>query len=138
LRGAATIREQLAKHRKNASCNDCHAKIDPMGFALENFGPIGEWRDTYYRQRNSIDASAQFPNGTRYADIVEFKAELMKRKNLVGRNLTRKLLEYSTGRIMEVTDRGTIEQISESESATGNGLRDLVHAVVQSEAFRTK
>jgi hypothetical protein len=138
LRGATTIREQLAKHRKIASCNDCHAKIDPMGFALENFGPIGEWRDTYYRQRNPIDASAQFPNGSRYVDIVEFKTELMKRKKLVGRNLTRKLLEYSTGRIMEVTDRGTIEQISESESATGNGLRDLVHAVVQSEAFRTK
>ena len=62
----------------------------------------------------------------------------MKRKNLVARNLAKKLLEYSTGRIMEITDRGTIDQISESVSATGNGLRDLVHAVVQSEAFRTK
>ena len=138
LRGATTIRERLAKHREIASCNDCHAKIDPMGFALENYGPIGEWRDNYDRQRNPIDASAQFANGSRYVDITEFKIELMKRKNLVARNLAKKLLEYSTGRIMELTDRGTIDQISESVSATGNGLRDLVHAVVQSEAFRTK
>ena len=83
LRGATTIREQLAKHREIASCNDCHAKIDPMGFALENFGPIGEWRDTYYRQRQSpIDASAQFPDGTRYRDITEFKTQLMRHQNL--------------------------------------------------------
>ncbi|MCP4173084.1 MAG: DUF1592 domain-containing protein [Fuerstiella sp.] len=138
LRGATTIREQLAKHREIASCNDCHAKIDPMGFALENFGPVGEWRDNYYRQRNPIDASAQFPDGTRYREITEFKAQLMKHRNLVARNLARKLLEYATGRIMEVTDRGTVDNITESVSAKGNGLRDLVHAVVQSEPFRTK
>jgi len=138
LRGATTIREQLARHREITSCNDCHAKIDPMGFALENFGPIGEWRDTYYRQRNPIDASAQFPDGTRYRDITEFKTQLMRHQNLVGRNLARKLLEYATGRIMEVTDRGTVDKITESVSAKGNGLRDLVHAVVQSEPFRTK
>ena len=138
LRGATTIRERLAKHREIASCNDCHAKIDPMGFALENYGPIGEWRNTYYRQPDSIDASSQFANGSRYVDITEFKAELMKRKKLVRRNLAKKLLEYSTGRIMEVTDRAAIDQISESVSVTGNGLRDLVHAVVQSEAFRIK
>ncbi|PHS03109.1 MAG: hypothetical protein COA78_19005 [Blastopirellula sp.] len=138
LRGATTIREQLAKHREIASCNDCHAKIDPMGFALENFGPIGEWRDTYYRQPNPIDASAQFPDGSSYQEITEFKTELMKHQNLVARNLAKKLLEYGTGRIMEVTDRGTVDKITESISAKGNGLRDLVHAVVQSEIFRTK
>ena len=138
LRGATTIRERLAKHREIASCNDCHAKIDPMGFALENYGPIGEWRDSYERQREPIDASAQFPNGSRYQDITKFKTELMKRKHLVRRNLTRKLLEYGTGRIMEASDRAAIDQISDSKSTTENGLRDLVHAVIQSETFRTK
>ena len=138
LRGATTVREQLAKHREITSCNDCHAKIDPMGFALENFGPIGEWRDTYYRQRNSIDASAHFSDGTRYRDITDFKTQLMRHRNLVVRNLAKKLLEYGTGRIMEVTDRGTVDSITESVSAEGNGLRDLVHAVVQSGSFRAK
>ena len=138
LRGATTVREQLAKHREIATCNDCHAKIDPMGFALENFGPIGEWRDTYSRQRDLIDASAHFPDGTRYRDITDFKTQLMRHRNLVLRNLAKKLLEYGTGRIMEVTDRGTIDKVSESVSAKGSGLRDLVHAVVQSGAFRAK
>mgnify|MGYP000076393748 CR=1 FL=1 len=138
LRGATTIRERLAKHREIASCNDCHAKIDPMGFALENYGPIGEWRNSYERQREPIDASAQFPNGIRYQDITEFKTELMKRKHLVRRNLAKKLLEYGTGRIMEASDRAAIDQISNSKTTTKNGLRDLVHAVIQSETFRTK
>ena len=109
-----------------------------MGFALENFGPIGEWRDSYERHREPIDASAQFPNGNRYQDITEFKTQLMERKHLVRRNLTRKLLEYGTGRIMEASDRAAINQISDSKSTNVNGLRDLLHAVIQSETFRTK
>ncbi len=105
---------------------------------MENFGPIGEWRDQYQGQKNRIDASAELADGERYKDIVEFRAILMKRKHLVTRNLAKKLLEYATGRMMEATDHGTLDQITESVQSKGNGLRDLVYAVVQSEPFRMK
>ena len=64
-----TIREKFAVHRKNPSCAGCHSRLDPLGFALENFGPIGEWRDNYQRQGNRIDASAELADGERYKDI---------------------------------------------------------------------
>jgi hypothetical protein len=138
LRDAFTIREQLDKHRENPSCYDCHIKIDPMGFALENFGPIGEWRESYGRFKTFIDASAQMADGTHYKDIVQFKKELLKRKDLVTRHLTKKLLEYSTGRIMELKDRKELESTFVIVKAKGSGLRDLVHAVVQSKVFLKK
>ena len=138
LRDALTIREQLDKHRENPSCYDCHIKIDPMGFALENFGPIGEWRESYGRSKTFIDASAQMADGTHYNDIVQFKKELLKRKDLVTRHLTKKLLEYSTGRIMELKDRKELESTFVIAKAKGSGLRDLVHAVVQSKVFLKK
>jgi hypothetical protein len=138
LRGALTIRDQLAKHREIPACNDCHARIDPMGFALENFGPIGEWRDSYRETRTRVDASAELTDGDHYRDIVEFRALIMKRKHLVVRNLARKLLEYATGRILEASDRGELDRIVESVKTQGDGLRDRVHAVVQSKAFRSK
>ena len=138
LRNALTIREQLDKHRENPSCYDCHIKIDPMGFALENFGPIGEWRESYGRSKTFIDASAQMADGTHYKDIVQFKKELLKRKDLVTRHLTKKLLEYSTGRIMELKDRKELESTFVIVKAKGSGLRDLVHAVVQSKVFLKK
>ncbi|MFP6764024.1 MAG: DUF1592 domain-containing protein, partial [Planctomycetaceae bacterium] len=138
LRGALTIREQLARHRDVPGCRDCHSRIDPLGFALENFGPIGEWRDEYPGQRTRINAAAELNDGERYRDIVEFRALLMKRRHLVTRNLAGKLLAYATGRMMEASDRGTLDRMAESVRAQGSGLQDLVHAVVQSEPFRTK
>ena len=138
LQGALTIREQLDKHRENTSCYDCHVKIDPMGFAMENYGPIGEWRESYGRSRTPIDASAQMADGSQYEDIVEFKEELLKRKDLVTRQLTKKLLEYSTGRIMELKDRKELDSIVVTVKARGSGLRDLVHEVVQSTVFLKK
>ncbi|MBG89909.1 MAG: hypothetical protein CMO80_23845 [Verrucomicrobiales bacterium] len=138
LRGAKSIREQLAKHREITACNDCHRRIDPMGFALENFGPIGEWRDTYPESKSTIDASAQLPTGERYRDINEFRALLLKRKHLVLQQLARRLLEYSTGRILEAADRVDLDHVIETAKKNGGGLRDLIHAVAQSESFRTK
>ena len=138
LQGALTIREQLDKHRENPSCYDCHVKIDPMGFALENYGPIGEWRESYGRSRIPIDASAEMADGSQYKDIVGFKKELLKRKDLVIQQLTKKLLEYSTGRIMELEDRKELESIVGTVKAKGSGLRDLVHEVVQSTVFLKK
>ena len=81
-RGAASIRERLDLHRKNEACSSCHVKIDPMGFAFENFDVVGRWRDKYRGDRNPIDASSVMANGQEIADIVEFKKMLKDRKHL--------------------------------------------------------
>ena len=137
-REATTIREQLVLHRKNEACFSCHAKIDPMGFAFENFDVVGRWRDKYKRAKEPIDTSATMANGKELADIVEFKQMLMERKPLVVRCLTEKMLTYATGRKVEAADRGEINQIAVALGENGDRLRDLVHLVVKSEIFLTK
>jgi hypothetical protein len=135
LRAAKTIREQIQLHRKQDVCNSCHRKIDPMGFAMENFDPVGRWREKYSRARKKIDASATTTTNREMADIVEFKKMLMSKKQLVTRCLTKKMLTYASGRILEPTDRGEIDKIVAKLEAKGNGLRDLIKLVVQSDVF---
>ena len=138
LRAAKTIRQQLELHRKQPACNSCHRKIDPMGFAMENFDPIGRWRDKYPKAKNNIDASSTLSTGRKMADIVEFKKMLLTRKDQVARCLTEKLLTYSSGRILEPTDRGEVDRIVSKLKEKGDGLSDLIHLVVQSDVFLTK
>jgi hypothetical protein len=138
-RNAKTIREQLAMHRKHAACNSCHRKIDPMGFAMENFSPVGVWRDKYPRQRNNIDASTTLSTGQKVKDIVDFKKMLMAKKPQVTRCLTEKLLIYASGRLMEATDRGEIDKIVSSlRRSKGQGVRDLIKLVAQSNIVLNK
>ena len=138
LRAATTIREQLDAHRKNEACNSCHQKIDPMGFAFENFNPIGRWRDTYPGSDKKIDPSAELPNGEPVADIVALRKYLLTREEQVTRNLCEKLISYATGRMIEPTDRSEVERIVRQLREKNGGLRDLVDLVVQSKPFATK
>lgn len=137
-RGAETIREQLLLHRKHEACNGCHRKIDPMGFAFENFDQVGRWRDKYPRSKDLIDASATMANGTLVKDIVEFKQMLLTREEDVTRCLTEKLLSYSSGRFMEPVDRGEIDRIVTDLGESQGGVRDLIKHVVQSAIFLNK
>ncbi|MBR81771.1 MAG: hypothetical protein CL444_08275 [Acidimicrobiaceae bacterium] len=139
LRGAKTIREQLELHRKHEACASCHRKIDPMGFAFENFDPVGRWR-THYRTdgRPQIDPATELPNGDQLADIVAFKQMLLKREPDFARCLTEKMLIYATGRRLEPLDRGEVNKITTALAKNGNRLRDLVHLVATSEIFLQK
>ena len=137
-RGAVTIREQLLLHRKHEACNGCHRKIDPMGFAFENFDQVGRWRDKYPRSKDLIDASATMANGESIKDIVEFKQMLLARKKEVTRCLTEKLLSYSSGRLMEPSDRGEVDRIVDDLNKANGGVRDLIKIVVQSQVFLKK
>ena len=137
-RGAVTIREQLLLHRKHAACNGCHRKIDPMGFAFENFDQVGRWRDKYPRSKDLIDASATMANGESIKDIVEFKQMLLARKKEVTRCLAEKLLSYSSGRLMEPVDRGEVDRIVDDLNKANGGVRDLIKIVVQSQVFLKK
>ena len=137
IRGATTIREQLAKHRGVESCATCHQKIDPLGFALENFDPIGGWRRAAPGQRGEVDASGEW-TGHRFKDIVDLKKLLVQQEDLVARNLAGKLLTYATGRKLDLPARPHLDRIVLASKSKGHGLKDLVHLVVQSEIFMKK
>jgi Protein of unknown function (DUF1588)/Protein of unknown function (DUF1592)/Protein of unknown function (DUF1585)/Protein of unknown function (DUF1587)/Protein of unknown function (DUF1595)/Planctomycete cytochrome C len=155
IRGATTIREQLAKHRSVESCGVCHRKIDPPGFALESFDCIGGWRDWYrvtgngapvtvdgrrmpYHKGKPIDPSDVMPSGEQFENIDEFKQLLLQDKPQLARALTAKLITYATGRAPQPADRAAVEAIVAKIAAKDYGLRSLVHEIVQSELFRNK
>ncbi len=137
IRGAKTIREQLKKHRENPSCYDCHRSIDPLGFALENFDPIGNWRETYGRS-TKIDASGELPNGKTFEDVSGLKKVLVAQQDQFAAALTAKLLAYAMGRPTEPADRPRINRIVKELNQRGDGFRDLIERVVLSKPFRTK
>lgn len=136
-RGDLTIREFYAKHRTIESCNQCHRKIDPLGFALENFDAVGHWRERY-ASGQAIDSAGRMPNGEEFSDVVGMRAILGGDMTLFKRSLIAKMLTYATGRTMDAADRHNIEKVAAALEAEGFGLRDLVKAVVLSEIFRAK
>ncbi len=136
-RGAVSIREQLKKHRQVSSCNECHQKIDPLGFALEEFDATGGQR-THYATRSrklKIDTSGKLPDGHSFQNIAELKSILLSRKQQFAKCLTEKMLSYALGRPLNVRDRPNVDKIVASLKANP-GMRDLVLQVVQSEIFR--
>ena len=157
-RGALTLRQQLEKHRDQPSCAVCHDKIDPPGFALENFNAIGGWRDNYrttgdgerpalrrapftfnyvrYKIGHSVDASGETADRTSFQDVRGFKKWIMNEKNAIATGLTRKLLTYGVGRRLGFADRAQLNQIVELAKQKGYGFRDLIHLVVQSSLFQ--
>jgi hypothetical protein len=137
IRGATTIRDQLKKHRETPTCHDCHRKIDPLGFALENFNPIGQWRDTYGRN-NKVDASGELPTGERFKDIAGFKGILLEHEDQFAKAITEKLLTYAIGRELTVTDRPHIDQILKASKESGYPFRDLIGQVATSKPFRSE
>ncbi len=155
IRGATTIRNQLAKHRENDSCASCHVKIDPPGFALENFDVIGGWRERYrsigdgepivldgrrvrYLNGPVVDAADVLPDGRRFANIDEFKTLLLEDKDQLARALAAKLVSYSTGATPTAADQREIDAIVARTREKNYGFRSLVHEVVQSQVFRHK
>ena len=153
IRGATTIREQLAKHRNVESCASCHRKIDPPGFALESFDVIGGWRENYRSLPNNgerdakgrrvrpgpaVDPGDVLPDGRRFRDIDEYKKLLLDDKDQLARSLTYKLLAYSTGSAPRKADKPDVEAIVGKTRAQHYGFKSLIHEVVQSPMFQSK
>jgi mono/diheme cytochrome c family protein len=151
IRGATTIREQLAKHRQRPECANCHAKIDPPGFALESFDVIGGWRENYrsvgkgepvkgmrYLKGPAVDPADVLPDGQRFGNIDEYKQLLLEDKEQLARALAEKLLAYGTGGAPGSRDRPVVDAIVAKVHEKNYGFRTLVHEVVQSELFQTK
>lgn len=137
-RGTKTIREELAKHRHIESCNSCHRKIDPLGFALENFDAIGQWR-THYASANPqplpVDNLGELPDGTEVEGFAQLKRVLLARKRDFTRCLVEKLLAYGCSRKIEFRDKPTVEQIVQTVEADGYRFQSLLQAIVHSPAF---
>jgi hypothetical protein len=152
IRGAETVREQLDKHRTAESCNVCHRKIDPPGFALESFDPVGAYREHYLRWNVTnvehnwggvvkgapVDSSGVTANGETFADIRDLKKWLLASSDHFSECLTEKLFSYALGREMGFSDRAAIDEIAAQTRARGDGLRSLIHAIIQSETFSTR
>jgi hypothetical protein len=159
IRGAVTIRQQLAKHRADPSCASCHARMDPPGFALESFDVMGGWRERYravkenvpplpgiglngqrfaFHEALPVDATGELPDGRPFADVRDFKRLLLSDEVTVARNLVRQLTVYATGAGIHFSDRPEIERIVERSRATSYGMRTMVHEIIQSGLFQNK
>ncbi|MGC4003059.1 MAG: DUF1588 domain-containing protein [Pirellulales bacterium] len=157
IRGALTLREILEKHRTNENCNACHRAIDPPGFALESFDPIGTLRERFrtiggkerakgrwnmkylaYSWGPSVDASGELLDGRTFAGYKEYRDLLAADRAQLARAFAGKLLTFGTGREMGFSDRAEIEKIVAATADKDYGVRDILRAVVRSETFRTK
>ncbi len=143
--GATTVRERLAKHSTDRTCAECHRKIDPLGFSLESFDPIGRWRTHYAKPKTKdapapkIDTTGEFSSGETYADFDSFKAIIRQtREDHFTRHLIRQVLSYTTGRHMETTDEFEIEEIQARVKKNGLGLQTLITECLTSEIFRSR
>ena len=153
-RGTTTIREQLEAHRSNPVCGSCHRVIDPPGFALESFDPIGGFRTSYrvslrahtaldntlsYAEGPPVDPSSVTPDGHAFAGIQEYKRILLEQQlDQVARHLTSQLLVFGTGAEVDFADRDAVEQILARRHEEGFPVRTLIHDVVQSDVFRSR
>lgn len=141
--GATTIRQRLAKHSTDRACAECHRKIDPLGFSLESFDPVGRWRVTYAKPKKGpapkIDTTGEFASGETYQDFAGFRDLLHeKREEQFTRHLIRSLLAYSTGRLMEPADEFAVDRIYAKVKQEGLGLRTLVVECLTSDVFRSR
>jgi hypothetical protein len=166
IRGAVNIRDQLARHRSDASCATCHANIDPPGFALESFDVIGGWRERYRATDKTaagtievplpgtfapdrmapqvariwlgpaVDASGELSDGRTFKSFAGFRSALLADPVQIVRALATKVVTYATGTAEQYADRAALEEIVGRVGEQNNGFRTLVHEVVQSPMFR--
>jgi hypothetical protein len=159
IRGAVTIRQQLAKHRDDVSCASCHTKMDPPGFALEHYDVMGGFRGRYRAVADNakpvpgygmngqafafhfglpVDAAGELPDGRAFRDVREFKQLVAQDEQALARHLAGQLIIFATGARVTFSDRATLDHILERTAASRYGIRSLIHEIVQSELFQTK
>jgi hypothetical protein len=132
----ASLRQQMESHRTTAICASCHSRMDPLGFALENYDAIGKWRTM--DGEFPVDSSGVLPDGKRFSSPAEMRTILNERLDEFSRTLTEKMLVYALGRGLERYDRPTVRQITGRVEASGHGLQTLVREVVKSLPFQSR
>lgn len=151
IRGAETVQEVIELHKNNETCNRCHARIDPLGLALEHYDEMGLWRDEYrhietsslenesesvIRHTAPIDSLATLPDGRQIRSMTELKAVLREDREIILKGILSKLTSYAVGREMGVRDEAMIDEIYQQIAAEDYSLRSAIHAIVAHETFR--
>ena len=131
-----TIRERFEEHRKNPNCASCHNKIDPLGFSLENYNAVGQWR-THYENKLPVDASGVY-NKSKFKDVVSFKDLLLKNKKRFTKGFVEHMMAFSLNREVEITDRASIDKIVSKVEQSGNKFSEVILGIVKSYSFRNK
>lgn len=157
IRGTTTIREAILKHQELESCSRCHSKIDPLGFALEYYDPVGRKRSKYRHVEEvpdetkatpftkkikftevPIEAAMKLPGGREVRDMLTLKAALMEDRELIFKGIIEKLISYAHGREVTLADREQVDAVFESIVEQDYSLRAAIHAIVAHPAFGRK
>lgn len=131
-----SLRQRMEKHRENPNCAVCHAKLDPLGFGLENFDGIGAFREADGRFK--IDPSGELPDGARFSGPAELRKVLIAKGDLFRKNLAEKVLTYALGRGLEYYDRCAVEDVVKALKAGDDRFSCLVIAAANSDAFQKR
>ena len=134
---AATVRDRLQRHRESPACSVCHAPMDPLGLALENYDAVGRWRTTG-EAGLPIDASGQLPDGTAFQGPTGLRTLLLERRDQFVGTVTEKLLAYAIGRGPEYYDRSAVRAITRNAAADNYRWSSIIVGVVQSTPFRMR
>jgi hypothetical protein len=129
-----SVRERLEQHRQNPACASCHVRMDPLGFALENFDAIGKWRTA--EDGVPVDASAALPDGTKLAGVAGLRKILLSRRDQFAGTLTEKLLTYSLGRELEYYDLPAARKIAREAAASDYRWSSIILGIVKSVSFQ--
>ena len=132
-----TLRERLSKHRERADCKGCHDQLDPLGFALENYDPIGVWREKYENGRD-IDMQGTLFRKHEFSNVVEFKDGILAEKDRFTRGFTGHLLSFALARELGAADKRAIDQITEATAADDYRIQTLIRQLILSEPFQSK
>jgi hypothetical protein len=135
---ALTVREIMVQHRRNPSCNSCHGVMDPLGFALENFDALGEWRSRDRLAGTAIDASGQLVDGTPVRGPIDLRRALTKRPDQFVQTLTERLMTYGLGRSVEYHDMPAVRRIVRDAATDNYRFSSLVMGIVQSAPFQMR
>jgi len=131
-----SLRQRMEKHRENASCAVCHAKLDPLGFGLENFDGIGAFRENDGKFK--IDPSGELPDGSKFSGPAELRKVLLSKSDLFRRALADKMLTYALGRGLEYYDRCAVDDITSALKKGDDRFSALVIAIVESDPFQKR
>jgi hypothetical protein len=144
---ALSVRDQLAEHRKQISCNECHRNIDPWGISLENFGADGLWREQILRKKVKgkgmiklpVLSEAILPDDKKIEGIADLKKHLLEdRREQFARAFTSKLLTYALGRRLELIDQKTVDELTSKFIKSDYRIKDLIYLIVASKTFQSK
>ncbi|MCM8530740.1 MAG: DUF1592 domain-containing protein [Lentisphaeraceae bacterium] len=149
IRGAKTIKDIIKKHQSTENCYRCHAKIDPLGLALEFYDPVGRYRSEYSKvevlskekikiEKQVIDATAEMADGRKVNNLSTLKKALLEDKEKIIKGIIGKLITYSTGRPVSLQERPYIDDVYEQVSTKNHSLKEAIFAIVSHESFSNK